>query len=122
MWRVEFGAADSPGCYFHTQILGEKEQPPFPHALSVPRLPSLFVTPMAAVEFLLGELFQDQWEQHIVGDQGDRPFWNGIQQQRLQNLLRWKQQQLDGCQGSPWMALKKAKPLQADGLFLSRMR
>lgn len=120
MWRVELGDGNSPGCYFHTQVLGESEHPPFPHALSVPRLPSLFATPMAAVEFLLGELFQDAWEQHVAGDRGDLQFWNQIQRRRMQSLLNWKLRQIEDCQGSPWAALKRAKPEQTDDLFVAR--
>ena len=61
MWRMELGAEESPGCFFHIQVLGHKETPPFPASLSVPRLPALAFTPMAALEFLLGELFQAAW-------------------------------------------------------------
>ncbi len=122
MWRVEVGARDAPGCHFHTQILGEHDEPPFPHALTVPRLPSLFVTPMAAIEFFLGELFQDAWAQHIVSDQGDGPFWNGIQQRRLTDLFDWKREQVGRSRGSPWIALKMAKPSDTDGLFFGKGR
>ena len=50
MWRMELGAEDSPGCYVHAQILGDSNQPPFPKSVPIPRLPSIFVTPMSAVE------------------------------------------------------------------------
>ena len=61
MWRMELGAYDSPGCYVHAQILGDADEPPFPRSVPIPRFPSIFVTPMTAVEFTLGELFQDEW-------------------------------------------------------------
>ena len=53
MWRIELGAYDSPGCYFHFQVLGDLAESPFPKSVPIPRLPSPFVTPMAAVEFVL---------------------------------------------------------------------
>ena len=61
MWRIELGTHDSPGCYFHCQVLGDLDESPFPKTVPIPRLPSPFVTPMASLEFVLGELFQDQW-------------------------------------------------------------
>ena len=61
MWRCEFGDGVGPGCYFHVQVLGDGLDLPFPKTLPVPRLPSLFVTPMAAIEYVLGELFQGEW-------------------------------------------------------------
>jgi hypothetical protein len=64
-WKVELGAVDSPGCYFHSHIAGD---------LSIPRIPSLFVSPMAALEFLLGELFQDRWAEHVSNDSPDVQF------------------------------------------------
>ena len=109
MWRFELGAFDSPGCYFHVQVLGESDHPPFPKALPIPRLPSIFVTPMAAIEYVLGELFQDQWEREVTrSGAGDR--WRGLQRGRLRRLLVWQGQTLDQVQSSPWMALKAAKP------------
>lgn len=118
MWRVECGAHDSPGCFFHTQILGDTDVSPFPRSLSIPRLPTLFVTPMAAIEFFLGELFQDTWAQRVTGNHGQLDYWKAIQQGRLNRLLDWKRKQIEGCQGSPWLALKQAKPTLADSLFV----
>ena len=60
MWRLELGAVDSPGCYFHAQVLGDSVCPPFPKAVKIPRLPSFFVTPMAAIDYVLGEVFGAQ--------------------------------------------------------------
>lgn len=120
MWRVELGDYQSPGCYFHTQVLGESESSPFPHRLCVPRLPTLFATPMAAVEYLIGELFQDKWEQHAAGDRDDVRYWNSIQKKRLKELLSWKLERIENCQGSPWVAMKRAKPSEADELFMGK--
>jgi len=122
MWRVECGASDSPGCFFHTQIMGHEDDGPFPHSLSVPRLPTLFVTPMAAIEFFLGELFQDTWAQHVSSDKGELGYWKSSQQKRFKQLLTWKLRQIERCQGSPWIALKHAKPMATDKLFADEGR
>ena len=111
MWRMEFGAHDAPGCYFHVQVLGDRNDPPFPRALPVPRLPSIFVSPMAAIEYVLGELFQDQWEKSIVQRRPDQDFWQKLQRDRLLSLLSWQDQELKRkSQSPPWMTLKSAKP------------
>ncbi len=117
MWRFELGSADSPGCYFHAQALGDRAEPPFPKSIPVPRLPSPFVTPMAAVEFVLGELFQDEWERRARESSHHHKRWRTIQRQRWLSLLDWQKKVLDERTSSPWMSLKLAKP-PAD-LFLA---
>ena len=111
MWRVELGVEDAPGCYFHVQVLGDREEPPFPHGLPVPRLPSIFVTPMAATEYVIGELFQDQWEKAVSQRRPDEDYWRRLQGKRLRCLLGWQVRELTKqVQSSPWMTLKSAKP------------
>ena len=109
-WRVELGARDSPGCYFHVQVLGDRNEPPFPKSIPIPRLPSLFATPMAAVEFVLGELFQDEWARETSRDLDPQRRWRSLQQDRLCRLLEWQQDLVRQADLSPWMALKDAKP------------
>ena len=110
MWRLELGADDAPGCYVHAQILGDSDDSPFPKSVPIPRLPSIFVTPMSAVEFVLGELFQDKWAKVTAGNSHGAPWWRKHQQQRLKSLFRWYQGQLEKPLLSPWIALKAAKP------------
>ena len=112
MWRLELGAKDSPGCYVHAQILGDSYNPPFPKSVPIPRLPSIFVTPMSAVEFVLGELFQDRWKQRASRKTGDTHNWHRLQEQWLQSLFSWYQNELrkSVSSSSPWMILKTAKP------------
>ena len=117
MWRIELGAHDSPGCYFHVQVLGDRDDPPFPKSIPVPRLPSPFVTPMATVEFVLGELFQDRWERRARENRHHQHSWRAIQRKRWSSLLKWQTGALDQGGSSPWMNLKAAKP-PAD-LFLA---
>ena len=115
-WRIESGAHDSPGCYFHFQILGDHSDPPFPKNIPIPRLPSPFVTPMAAVEFVLGELFQDDWERRTTGGRNHHDDWRAIQRQRWSSLIEWQKKYLNMAGPSPWMSLKAAK---ADDSFQS---
>ena len=115
-WRMELGAHDSPGCYFHIQVLGDRDEPPFPKSIPIPRLPSPFVTPMAAVEFVLGELFQDKWERAASLPRDPQRRWRSIQMERWTSMLKWQEEALTQGSSSPWMNLKKAKP--RDDLFL----
>ena len=119
MWRIELGADDAPGCYFHTQVLGDREESPFPKAVSIPRLPSPFVTPMAAVEFALGELFQDKWQEESRRARDPQRRWRSIQKRRWVNLLTWQNDLITrhASQSSPWIDLKHAKP--PNDLFLN---
>ena len=111
MWRLEWGANDSPGCYVHAQILGDSDDPPFPQTVPVPRLPSIFVTPMGAVEFAFGELFQDKWAKATAGNTHYPQYWRARQRELLLCLFSWHRGHLENKNnGSPWMALKKAKP------------
>ena len=121
MWRIELGAEDSPGCYFHTQVLGDRDTLPFPKAVPIPRLPSPFVTPMAAVEFALGELFQDRWQEESRRARDPQRRWRSIQKRRWANLLTWQNDLITrrASQSSPWIDLKHAKP--PNDLFLKRV-
>lgn len=110
MWRLELGDSDSPGCYVHSHILGDLEEPPFPKSVSIPRLPSLFITPMSAIEFVLGELFQDEWARITGSSKSDVQLWNEFQRKCLQKLMRWYGDQITSSSSSPWIALKSAKP------------
>ncbi|MCY3667843.1 MAG: hypothetical protein OXH81_19445 [Gemmatimonadetes bacterium] len=107
---MELGADDSPGCYVHAQILGDSDDPPFPKSVPIPRLPSIFVSPMSVVEFVLGELFQDEWAKATAGNSSEVLFWRALQQKRLQSLFSWYQSELKNSVSSPWMTLKEAKP------------
>ena len=100
-WRLELGAHDSPGCYFHAQ---------FHETLPIPRLPSFFVTPMAAIEYVIGELFHNDWKQTAMSNSGDAPYWRKLQKDRLKCLVEWYQKSLDNADSTPWMELKVKKP------------
>jgi len=100
-WNIDIATTDSPGCYFHMQI---------PNRIPIPRIPSLFVTPMAAIEFVIGEMFQDEWESATSSDTANPVMWRALQAKRLKKLLHWQREVLDGILATPWMALKRAKP------------
>lgn len=108
MWKMEVGvgAAASPGCFFHIQVLGTEEDPPFPESIPVPRLPVFPPTPMACLEFVLGELFQRDWVKHVNRTGTPLNLWRSIQQQHLSRHLKWQLQQIERTEGSPLMHLK----------------
>ncbi len=70
----------------------------------------MLFTPMDALEFVLAELFQDDWAQHVAKENDAIRNWAGCQKDRLIKLLRWQQDRLEKNSGSPWTALKAAKP------------
>lgn len=112
-WRLEIGSHDAPGAIFHAHILADDRQPnpPFPKALSVPRFPSFPMTPMAAVEFVLGELFQHLWVDHLRKTSGPFGMWRSSQKDLLGNFLNWQQGTVERDSGtSPLMALKIERP------------
>jgi hypothetical protein len=112
MWRMEIGDEASPGCYFHTHVLGDVAHGPFPDWLIVPRLPGLVPTPASALEFLLSELLQEEWARLTSQSRGPLELWSAVQMRRLSGLVEWHRRVLEGRPGSvvPWTALKLAKP------------
>ena len=73
---------------------------------------------MSAVEFVLGELFQDRWARAAANNSSDAQYWRARQKYRFKRLFSWYQIELENPVSSPWMALKKAKP--NGGLFLEK--
>lgn len=110
MWRMEVGDANSPGTHFHVQVLGHGELPPFPSSLDVPRLPGMLVSPFACLEFLVSELFQEDWVKEVNRDTGPLRQWRGVQRSRIRAQLEWQLGEIEAVHGSPWSALKAAKP------------
>ena len=104
-WSMELGDANSPGCFVHAHILNKSV-----NAVPIPRLPSLFVTPMSVIEFVLGELFQDRWAMVVGENNHFAQYWRAQQRRRLKKLFSWFQDQLEATVSSPWVALKEAKP------------
>ena len=122
MWRMEVGQEDAPGCYFHAQVLGESEGSQFPKWLKIPRIPVPFgiSTPTAALEFTLGELFQDRWPQHI--SQGkfryETESWRRVLKARFTRALDWERAALEQRSlPTPWLQIKDLQP--APNMFVS---
>lgn len=109
-WQIEAGDAESPGCHFHAAVNQYGDDGLFPEWLKIPRLPSVLLTPMDGLEFLLGELFQLRWAQAVSEESEDRNSWANSQRLRLTKLLSWKLDMIRTSETTPWMALKKAKP------------
>lgn len=115
MWQLDLGAKESPGCYVHAQIpWGFDAHSPGQNSIPIPRLPCFFVTPMSAVEFVLGELFQDEWRQSVQRTTGETNIWYRLQKKWLKCLFMWYLGELEGEKGesslSPWIIVKTAKP------------
>ena len=108
-WKMEIGDANSPGSFFHTFASAD-------HAFPVPRHPNVFATPMSAIGFALGELFQGAWEETVSGTNDAPNRWRSIQAKRFKALLGWQLEQVAKTTSSPWCSLKVAKP--SNGLFL----
>lgn len=109
-WRVELGAKDAPGSFFHTQIRGQSidSEPPWPHSLPVPRLPTPFFSVPSVVVFLLGELFQSEWVDHAR--QSQTQSLATYQRQVLQRRLRWELDAIASGTSLPWNDLKAGLP------------
>lgn len=113
-WRMEIGDEKAPGCYFHSHVEGDNDDLPFPGWLEIPRLPGLLPTPPCAVEFVLAELFQAEWEQHVSQALPALQGWAALQRRRMDGIFRWQLETLEtASQSVPWSALKRSKPTTA---------
>ena len=110
MWRMEVGDANAPGSHFHVQVMGRDDDLKFPKPLDIPRLPGLFVSPFAVLEFAIAELFQDEWSKHAARPSSSMAQWRSIQAKRQENQLKWQLGLLSSTTGSPWASMKRAKP------------
>lgn len=110
-WAIEVGDHASPGTHFHFQVKGSDDDSlPFPKSLDIPRLPAPIMSPFLAIDFALGELFQDRWRRHALAENKNTKWWRGIHQERLIQFFKWQTKCVQDSAGSPWMALKLAKP------------
>lgn len=109
-WTMDIGTGDSPGCHFHKQVSGAEADRHFPAGLDVPRFPTYLITPMDSLEFLLGELFQDGWKEHVIKN-GVTNGWRTYQKRRLLKSLEWHYRVVLQATASPWVSLKSAKPI-----------
>ena len=114
MWRFEAGDDSSPGCYFHVQVLGDAESSDnsllFPKEIDVPRLPSIFLSLPDVIEFVLGELFQDDWKERALHPSPSMNRWRPLQARRLTRILEWKSALAKQSRASPWALVKNSRP------------
>lgn len=108
MWTFEVGDG-SQGTHFHTQVKVDGG-PPFPAWLPVPRLPTVIVTPMDVLDFVLSELFQQSWGQHLAGHVGEAGIWDSEQKTRLVKLLDWHSTCARSSGSTAWHRIKNARP------------
>ena len=107
-WDMDIGAAGSPGAFFHTYAKRKQESGGL--VVPVPRHPNFFPSPMACLEFVLSELFQDRWRR--VVSESDAVTWRALQRTRFEALNDWWSRAAlnDGSEYSPWTYLSRAKP------------
>ena len=112
-WRLEIGDSNSPGFHFHAQVPEALNQDDgmWPKWLPVPRLPVPPFTPMLALEFVLGEIFQDRWPAHLNSrsTDGNVEYWRKIHEKRFLKYFEWQRKTI-GESTSPLISLKEAKP------------
>ena len=109
-WQFEAGDASSPGTHFHSAVNQYEKDGLFPEWLKVPRFQGLMLTPFDGLDFLLGELFQVEWNKHVSKDSDARNSWAKHQKSRLQNLLEWQIDRVKNADTTPWNSLKRSKP------------
>lgn len=100
-WNTDVGASGHPGYRLHVQFrLDDK-------SVEVPRLPALLLTPVDCLDFLLGELFQDEWKRHQYDNSVQTARWTQYVRKRVCHLLRTKAECAEQARGiTPWMTLK----------------
>jgi hypothetical protein len=110
-WRFDIGVSTSPGTLFHIKAEGELE---FPSNFPVPRLPGLPLTPIAALEYLIGELFQTKWRDHVETDRQAVLAWRAIQKSRLWNYFGYLREAVKEARLTPMILIKEWKPDTSD--------
>ena len=109
-WTIDVGSNNSPGCHFHNHVKGGSGDRHFPTGLDIPRFPTYLITPMDALDFLLGEIFQNRWVEHVTKHSAGSG-WPSLQKKRFKKSLEWHNNVLDDMgAGSPWTALKSSRP------------
>lgn len=116
-WQIEVGSHDSPGWHFHVGLCSGSDDGRFPKWLTVPRVPGLLVAPTDALDFLLGELFQDEWKKTVSSDLFQNVELGKAQKTRIQGMSKWHSSELLSGNGSAWNRLKRSRPNA--GIFVS---
>lgn len=98
----------APGSAFHTQIKWALPDP-LSSDLDIPRFPNMMVTPMDAVVFVLGELFQEKWTKHVTSKLSYNEL-GSLQAKRLTKALRWYLDKISGMSVIPWIVFADNRP------------
>ena len=110
-WHVDIVTQkNAPGPAFHTQVDNPKN-------VRVPRLPSILFSPVDCLDFLLGELYQEEWSRYQSSNSRIKSLAK-TQQSRMRRLLQ-EQNSVLGDLGyqSAWITLKNWVP--SDKVFLT---
>ena len=109
-FQVEVGDSKSPGWHFHVGLCTDNANGHFPKWLSVPRVPGMLVAPTDALDFMLGELFQDEWKKKVSSDTFQNVQLGKAQNNRIQGMAKWQSEEIKSGNGSAWNRLKLSKP------------
>lgn len=110
-WDFDIGDHQSPGCHVHAKFAPiQQEERAALSDVDVPRLPSIILTPMDAIDFMVGELWQEEWLRISAGTSVELKAWRQYPKRRLLKLLEWYLGEVRDAQGAPWNHLKRAKP------------
>jgi hypothetical protein len=103
-WTMDIAAVESaPGCGLHAQVKHGSAW--FPDGLDVPRIPVFIPTLGAVLEYVLGELFQQEWTSHVAGHPSASS-WRGLQLATWRRWLDWQRKIIDNATVSPWLDVK----------------
>ena len=111
-WHVDVGDLTAPGPHLHMQVAW----PSRAASLDIPRFPVFWVLPTDSLEFMIADLFQEDWEKN-ADHQNARMALAKFQRRRLQKTLGWFLAVVDRDRRTPWVAMRAARPIASDGLF-----
>jgi hypothetical protein len=77
--------------------------------IDIPYIPTLPVSPFAAAEFAIAELWPFEWKK-LTGGGPTAQAWRLIQRRRLDIYLTWLATQARVSPISPWMAIRDSRP------------
>ena len=101
-WNNDIGGISHPGCRFHVQLRKLDG-----NSFDIPRLPTILLTPVDCLDFLLGELFTTTWSQHQWSKLSTASKWTGYIRKRTTDLLSKKAERIEKERShTPWMAVK----------------
>ena len=110
-WDFDVAKHDAPGCFFHAQVPDKMYQNKGLFMYPIPRLPVFIYTPMDALDFLLGELFQERWPAHVTEKRQAFDTQRSNQSRRFRQTLKWLLDIMgESGGGSVWSYMKGQKP------------